>query len=320
MSGGWQVDDMVIHRIVEDERGERPLDFFFPDASPELIAPHRHWFDAQGLDPMNGNMVMSFHSYVVRTPRHNVLIDSCIGQGKHLPMAPTWHNRNDDRWMTEFTATGLKVEDIDYVLCTHLHADHVGWNTTLVNGAWVPTFPNARHVIVDREYRVTGDWVRQHADDVSAVAQSRRAAWEQSIRPIVDAGRADFVAATHVLGDYFRLIPTPGHTPGHVAVGAGRDRDRAVFTGDLIYSPIQTQLPAMRMILDADQAVAVDTRRAFLDRYAGTDTLVCTMHFPAPSAGHLRRWRDGYRLDFVEPEPCCDGSIDRSSARTEPIS
>jgi glyoxylase-like metal-dependent hydrolase (beta-lactamase superfamily II) len=303
MSGGWYVDDMVIYRIVEEQRGSGPIERFFPGVVRKLIEDNLYWFASEGLDPSNGNMLLSYHAFVVKTPRHNVLIDSCIGKGKNLPMMDTWHNRTDERWMDEFKATGLNVEDIDYVLCTHLHADHVGWNTLLQDGKWVPTFPNARHLMVDKEYALARNWIKEHGAE-SGWAQTRRSAWEESITPIIDAGKADFVEATHILDEYFRLMPTPGHTPGHVAVSVGREWDRAVFTGDLIHSPIQARFPDIPMFADEDPALAAVTRREFLKRFAETDTLFCTMHFPAPSVGYLRNWNDGYRLDFVEPGVC----------------
>ena len=301
MSDGWRVDDMVIHRIVEEEGAERPVAFFLPAADPALLAVHRDWFEGEGIEPATGHMRMSFHSFVVQTPSRTVLIDGGIGQGKHLPMAASWNERIDDRWMREFTAAGLRVEDVHAVVCTHMHADHVGWNTSLRDGAWRPTFPNARYLFVDVEYASTERWVREHADNPSVLAQSRRGAWEQSIAPVVRAGQADLVDAAHVLDDHLRLVPTPGHTAGHVSVAAGRDGDQAVFTGDIFYTALQAQRPDLHMSTDADPVQAAETRRAFLTRYAETDTLVCTPHLPAPSAGHLRRWRNAFRLDFVDP-------------------
>ncbi len=301
MPDTWLVDDMIVHRLADYQAGERPLGFFFPDADPAALAAQMDWFAPEGLDPANGHLLMSFHSYLLRTPTRTVLIDSCIGCGKDLPMAPSWHGARHDRWLDELRATGTSPDDVDIVICTHLHADHVGWNTTLVDDRWAPTFPNARYLFVAEEFAWTRDWVADHGDDDSPVARSRRSAWAQSIRPVVAAGLVDLVAPDHAIDDHLRLLPTPGHTPGHVAVCAGRGGDRVVFTGDLIYSPLQTRLPDLPMTVDADRERAIATRRAFLERFADTGTLVCTMHFPAPSAGLLRRWRDGYRLDYGPP-------------------
>ena len=101
------------------------------------------WLAPGGYDSASGNVVLCFQSYVVKTPHHNILVDSCIGNDKNFPLRPAWNKKTDPNWMGALKAAGLGVEDIDFVMCTHLHVDHVGWNTRLENGQWVPTFPNA---------------------------------------------------------------------------------------------------------------------------------------------------------------------------------
>ncbi len=284
----YGVGDLTIHRIVEMEFGISPIREFFPGLSQELLDENRAWLAPAGLDA-DGHVVLCFQSYIVKTPHHTVLVDACIGNGKDRPTRPTWHRKQDATWMGALKAAGLGVADIDFVMCTHLHGDHVGWNTQLENGHWVPTFPNARYLFSKKEYEYWGDVHRK--TPLPAMADS--------VLPIIEAQRAELVTSDHALGDHIRLLPTPGHTPDHFAVALGRKSDAAVLTGDLIHSPLQARYPELVMRSDTDKELAAKTRRAFLERYCDTETLCCTMHFPSPSVGHLVRWGDGFRCDYL---------------------
>jgi len=284
------VNDMTIHRIVEQEAGFTPMLDFLPTLSKETLGENLAWLAPGGYDSASGNIVLCFQSYVVKTPHHNILVDSCIGNDKNFPLRPTWNKKNDSNWMNALKVAGLGVEDIDFVMCTHLHGDHVGWNTRQENGRWVPTFPKARYLFSKKEYTY---WSEIH----------RKTPLDQitdSVLPIIEANRAELVSSDHALNDHIRLSPTPGHTPDHFAVCAGKGRDAAVFTGDLIHSPIQARYPELVMRVDTDRDQAVRTRRNFLERYCDTDTLCCTMHFPSPSVGHIKRWGDGFRLEYAK--------------------
>ncbi len=189
--------------------------------------------------------------------------------------------------MRALNAAGVGVDDIDFVMCTHLHGDHVGWNTRLENGRWAPTFANAKYLFSKKEYEY---WDGVHrATPLDPMAES--------VLPIIEAKKAELVTSDHELDDHVRLTPTPGHTPDHFAVCAGRGGDAAVFTGDLVHSPLQARYPDLVMRVDYDPQQASDTRRRFFERYCDTETLCCTMHFPSPSVGHIKRWGDGFRLD-----------------------
>jgi glyoxylase-like metal-dependent hydrolase (beta-lactamase superfamily II) len=169
-------------------------------------------------------------------------------------------------------------------MCTHLHVDHVGWNTRMENGRWVPTFPKARYVFAKTEFDY---WSEQNA-------KADVAPFVDSVLPVVEARRHEVVGNDHQIGDHVRILPTPGHTPGHVAFTFGRGKDDAVFSGDLMHSPIQTLYPEMSVKFDVDPAAAATTRRSFLERYCDTDTLCCTAHFPSPSVGKIRRKGSGF--------------------------
>ncbi len=248
------------------------------------------WMEDGAYDAKTGNCVLCFQSYVVKTPHHNILVDACIGNDKTFPLRPSWNGKKDGNWMAALNAAGLTVNDIDFVMCTHLHGDHVGWNTRLENGRWVPTFPKARYLFSKKEYDYwSGVHQKTPLDNIS-----------ESVLPVIEANRAELVTSDHELNDHIRLTPTPGHTPDHFAVCAGRGGDQAVFTGDLIHSPIQARYPELVMRVDTDRDQAVTTRRRFFERYCDTETLCCTMHFPSPSVGHVKRWGDGFRLEYVK--------------------
>ncbi len=283
-----RIGDLTIHRIVEMETGFTPILEFLPGLTSELLAENRDWLAPSGLDA-EGRVVLCFQSYVVQTPHHTILVDSCIGNDKDRPTRAMWDKKTDRHWMDGLAAAGIAVEDIDFVLCTHLHADHVGWNTKLEDGRWVPTFPQARYLFSEKELAFWTERTRQ----------APIAAIEDSVLPIVAAHRADLVTSSHALGDHVRLLPTPGHTIDHFAVELGRGAAAAVITGDLIHSPLQARYPHLNMLLDHDMAQAAATRQRFLETYAETDTQCCFAHFPSPSAGHVKRWADGFRCDYA---------------------
>ena len=244
---------MTIHRIVEQEQGFTPMLEFLPTLSKESLEENLSWLAPGGYDRNTGNVVLCFQSYVVKTPHHNILVDACIGNDKTFRTARPGTARTIRNWMNALKAAGLGVDDIDFVMCTHLHGDHVGWNTRMENGRWVPTFPKARYLFSKKEYEYWDGIHRETPLDPM----------NDSVLPIIDAKQADLVTSNHALNDHIRLTPTPGHTPDHFAVCAGKGGDEAVFTGDLIHSPIQARYPelVMRVDTDRDQGVA-DAARA----------------------------------------------------------
>ena len=286
MPKGFQLGDLTIHRVVEEERPLFDPQEFFPGLTAEVLAENRGWLEPAALDPATGKLKLCIQSYIIRTPHHTILVDSCVGNHKQRPTRPFWHEKTDDTWERNLAATGYSVADIDYVMCTHLHVDHVGWNTRLENGRWVPTFPNARYIFGEREYAY---WSAEHAKAPNPVL-------EDSVLPIVAAGKADLVSSASALNDHVRLTPTPGHTPDHFAVELGKGETTAVLTGDLIHSPLQARYPELSMRADTDQKQSAITRRQFLECHCDTGRLMCTAHFPSPSTGHFTRWGDGFRF------------------------
>ncbi len=281
--------EVTIRRIVEQETGFLPARDMLPGLTEERLAENRAWLREAGALDESDRVVLCFQSYILRTPHHTVLVDSCIGNGKDRPTRPAWHMKSDETWMRGLAAAGLRPEDIDVVMCTHLHPDHVGWNTRLQDGRWVPTFPKARYVFSARELAY---WQERHA-------RTPIPHLVDSVLPVIAAGRAELVQSDFALDDHIRLLPTPGHTPNHFAVCVGRGRDDAILTGDFIHSPLQARYPELSVWVDADPAQAAATRRAALERLCDGATLCCTAHFPSPSIGWIRRWGDGFRCEPV---------------------
>jgi glyoxylase-like metal-dependent hydrolase (beta-lactamase superfamily II) len=288
LSAKIQVGSTVIHRIVEQEGPFFEALKFFPTLTRELLDENRAWLQPKFFDATD-RLMLCIQSYLVQTPHHNILIDSCVGNHKPRPTRPFWNMMNSDRYEKNLAATGLGVGDIDFVMCTHLHTDHVGWNTRLDNGRWVPTFPNARYVFADRELAY---WTKRQQDDPAACP------WvEDSVLPIVAANRVDIVKSAHAFNDLVALIPTPGHTIDHYSVQVGTPGADAIITGDMIHSPLQARYPELGMMADYDSKQAGVSRRELFGRVCDTATLMCTAHFPSPSTGRVVRWRDAF--DFV---------------------
>ncbi len=285
----FRLGDMTVHRIIEMECGITPALEFLPKLTPEMLDESRSWMKSPlALDDQD-RLVLCFQSYIVRTGKHVILVDSCIGNNKDRPARPIWHLKNDNVFMQGLAEVGLTVNDIDFVLCTHLHVDHVGWNTRLENGRWVPTFPKARYLFSKTELDF---WLAENdKTTVPPIADS--------VIPIVEAKRHDLVTNDHAISDLVRLIPTPGHTIDHYAVTLGRTGKDAVITGDLIHSPLQARWPDQAMRIDYDPLQSSATRWKFLESVCDTNTQCCFAHFPSPSRGYVKRWGDGFKCEYI---------------------
>jgi len=268
-----QLGDISINRILELEAPfVRPRDFF-DEALPEAVELQRHWLEPKALDPKTDKMIMPVQSYLLRTRHHSILIDTCIGCRKSYDGVPQWQDLRDETWLNNLAAAGVGPGDIDYVFCTHLHVDHCGWNTRLVDGRWTPTFPSAKYILAKEEY--------------AACEAGGTAVFHENVAPIMEAGQAVLVDTDYALDDEVWLTPAPGHTAGHVTVNFASQGRHAVMTGDLMHSPIQLAHPEWSPKFDYDPALSAETRQLFLDSHCETDILVLTAHFPSPSVGHV---------------------------------
>lgn len=284
------VGNITIHRVVEQEQPVFAAEEFFSTLAPEVLEENLSWLAPKFIDP-TGKLVLCIQSYVVKTPHHTILIDTCVGNHKPRPSRPFWHQLTSDRYEKNLAAAGVGVGDIDYVMCTHLHTDHVGWNTRLDNGRWVPTFPKAKYLFADRELEF---WTEKEKGNPSGFP------WiTDSVLPIMHAKRAEVVKSNHRLNELIELIPTPGHSIDHFSVLAGKAGQDAFFTGDMIHSPIQARYPDLGMFADYDSKQAGVTRRAILERFCDTSTLMCMAHFPSPSMGRIKRWGEGFGFESV---------------------
>jgi glyoxylase-like metal-dependent hydrolase (beta-lactamase superfamily II) len=239
------------------------------------------WLQPHFVDA-SGNMVLSIHTFAVRSEGQRIIVDTCLGSPeKHGYLAVQDEAASD--FLAALTSHDFDPLAVDQVLCTHLHFDHVGWNTVLHDGAWVPTFPNARYLMGRGE---TDYW--SGLDDDPSVKTYRR-----SVAPILDAGLAEMVEPDHQLTGEVSLFATPGHTPGHASVLIESEGERAVITGDVFHSPLQIGRPDWTNIADVDSDQAKATRRQFIDTCADSSIRVLGTHFASPTAGRIRRDDDG---------------------------
>ncbi len=283
---GRMIGNITVRRIMEYEGPFLTPSDVFTEATAEAMAPHRHWLEPKALDPETGKMIFPFQSYLVQTKHHTILIDTCIGCGKTIKHRPQWSDRTDQSWLNNLRAAGVAPEAIDYVFCTHLHVDHCGWNTSLVDGRWIPTFPNAKYVFAKTEY--------------AAAEAGNDMVFQQSVLPIMEAGQAQLVETDFALDDQVWLLSTPGHTAGHVAVNLASNGHSAVMCGDLIHNPVQCAHPEWSPKFDRDPGLAAQTRRHFLASNAESGQMVLTAHFPSPSIGHIITEGDAFRFAYVE--------------------
>ena len=289
MANTFKVGDMTIHRIVEMECGFTPALEFLPELKPEVLEENRSWLAPSALDAAGqpGAVLPVLHRADAGvTPSWWIAASATT---RSAPRGRCGTRRRTTPSCAAWRRLGLTVNDIDFVMCTHLHVDHVGWNTRLENGRWVPTFPKARYLFSKTELDF---WLAEND-------KAELPPIVDSVIPIVEAKRCDLVTSDHAVDDLVSLIPTPGHTIDHYAVQLGRGGKDAVITGDLIHTPLQARYPELAMRVDYDPKQGAATRRKFLETYCDTSTLCCFAHFPTPSRGHIKRWGDGFKCDYV---------------------
>jgi len=272
-----------IARVVERAGPTRPT-WLLPAAVPEAVERHREWLAPHFLDD-KGRFLQSIHAFVVQAPGVTALVDTCVGNDKDRGGRAPFHMLQT-AFLDDLRAAGFPPESIDVVVCTHLHVDHVGWNTRRDGGRWVPTFPRARHLFARREWE---HWSGERDEDTRRIMAD-------SVQPVLDAGLADLVEMDHRISAEIWLEPTPGHTPGHVSVRLASGGADAVITGDLMHHPIQMAEPQWTTPFDSDAEAAAKTRRAFCERYAGTPVGVLGTHFHHPAAGRIVRHGESWRF------------------------
>lgn len=280
----WKIGDVTITRVVEMEL---PVPYnadsaFLKQATPEALKLIP-WLAPHFVTP-DGSLMLSIHALLVEAPGMKLVVDTCIGNDR--PRSLLQGQMLQTNFLKDIAAAGFGREAVDAVVCTHLHVDHVGWNTMLENGKFVPTFPRARYLIGKKEYE---HWNAVDHDEQQQILND-------SVRPIFDAGLAQMVEMDHRISPELRLMPTTGHTPGHVSVVIESKGETAIITGDMMHHPCQIAHPDWSPEFDSDKTVSEATRKAMLKDWADRPILVIGTHFAAPTAGHVMRDGETYRF------------------------
>jgi glyoxylase-like metal-dependent hydrolase (beta-lactamase superfamily II) len=280
-----KIGDATINRV-EEHRIPNKISYFTDDE--ELIAVNRYWLSPHFLDE-NGGFDLVFQSWTVEVGGQVFLIDPCHGNGKQHPVP--FFNMLDVPYIERMQASGYRPQDIDFVVCTHLHHDHCGWNTELRDGKWVPTFPKARYIIQKLEYdRLAASHRSLPADDLNL------GVFERSVEPVAKAGLIDFAAGNRVLTSSISVEAAPGHTLGHQMLHLQSAGQHAFFTGDCFHHPIQLAEPTVIFAGSDDQAALISTRRRLVDLSVEFDAPLIAAHAPAPYG--VRATRAGRVLHF----------------------
>ncbi len=289
---GLTIGAFSVGRVAELEFPAFPALEFFPAATPEMVERARR--ELPGRVSSDGKIVMSFHSFVLKTGRYTIVLDTCCGKSR--PGREQFDQGKQD-FLAGFAALGVQPEEVTHVMCTHLHWDHVGWNTRRVDGQWVPTFVNAKYIMAKREY---DHWNSVYAGQNGRTDNIHAMAFEDSVLPIMRAERAVLVRDDFELDAGVSIEPCHGHTPGHVVVNVASEGRKGVFIGDAVHHPMQLLFPELSSRADGDMNASRVTRRALIEKHADTGTVVMPHHFATPSCGTIEKAGDGFRFAFIE--------------------
>ncbi|AME28331.1 MULTISPECIES: MBL fold metallo-hydrolase [Burkholderiaceae] len=287
---GHHFGDTSVTRVVEQHGAGFAPDFLFPDWDPEVLAAHRQLMVPDCFDEAQHKFIASIHTWVVKTRHHTILIDSCGGNHKNRPELPRFHQQNYP-FLERLAEAGVSPESVDYVMCTHLHVDHCGWNTQLVDGRWVPTFPNARYIFSKAEYDFWSRTVGESGFNANV--------FEDSVLPVIQSQQADIIDGTAAVGDQLRIHPTPGHSIGHISIELVSDGGRGIFSGDIMHQPLQVFQPNWNSRFCDDPAMARVSRQWLLEYALEHGTTIFTSHFGNSSAGNVSRRGDLFDWTFI---------------------
>ena len=267
--------NIKISKVLEYVEQQTP-EFVLKDFDNNIVEENSDWLFPNFMDKKTNNFLFSFHSFLLKTDKVNILIDTCVGNNKSRPL-PNWNMRQGN-YIRNLKTKNINPNDIDYVMCTHLHADHVGWNTKLIDGKWVPTFPNAKYVFSKIDYEFFNN-VKENQPGFQSM--------NDSVKPIVEAGQASLVNNDIDITNEISLIPSPGHTPGHYCVDIKSNNSHAILTGDLIHHPIQIAKPEWKTNFCNNPQHAANTRKNFVESFTDTKTMILAAHFAEPTAGKI---------------------------------
>jgi glyoxylase-like metal-dependent hydrolase (beta-lactamase superfamily II) len=281
---------VTVWSITEREGPHRKAHETFGGIDKARAAAILSGFPQGSYAPATDKLFHTYQSFLVQRGGKNILIDACVGDNKARP--PHFNYPKFD-FPANMARAGVAFDQVDLVICTHIHVDHVGWNTSLKDGKWVPTFPNARYIFGAEEYAYW-EKVVARGDDLACRV------WTDSALPVVAAGRADLVPMDHRIDDGLWFRPAPGHTPGMFRVDLMAGGQKLIFATDIIHHPLQLHLPDQSTIFCADPRQAAETRRAFLEEVADTGTIIMPEHFSWPVAGRVEREGDAYRYVYLD--------------------
>lgn len=289
------VGNMVVARI--EELNLELWSTLLPNWHRDMADQHRGWLVPNFYVPEKDMFKVSIHSWLVKTPRHRILIDTCAGNQKNRPTFKLL-NELDTPWLDRLKGAGVSPEEVDFVICTHIHVDHVGWNTRQVGGRWVPTFPNATYVLsrLERE-------ARDPAYGVAKQGSPDHMIFLDSILPVIEAGQAMMVEGDEALAEGVDLVPARGHAPGQMAVRMRSLGEEAMFVGDVMHHPLQIYYPSWNTNLCEDPDLAQRTRVRILEHCAQHDSLLAPAHFASPHCGHVIRRERGFAFVPSERQP-----------------
>ncbi|MFM2301389.1 MAG: hypothetical protein RLZZ84_1125 [Pseudomonadota bacterium] len=298
----WSIGDIRITAIVEQEMAG--FEVIMPAATPQLVAS-KDWLSPHFVDE-NGSLKGAVQAFVIEAGGKLIVVDTCVGNDKNRVAMASW-NQQQVPFLQRMREAGFDPAKIDITVCTHMHVDHVGWNTFLEDGQWKPTFPNARYLFARPEFDFWHEQMQAPALSLAEASNETelfaaagdadtRAAHADSVQPLVDAGLVDLVETTHKICAGVRLIPSHGHTPGHVSIEIVDGDAKALITGDAIHHPVQIAFPDIRTHVDVDPDAAEATRQAMLSEAEAADLLLIGTHFAAPTAGRIRKDGGGWRL------------------------
>jgi glyoxylase-like metal-dependent hydrolase (beta-lactamase superfamily II) len=279
----WKIGDVKVTRVVEIEIPVAHKFSFLQQATPEALRT-MPWLYPHFVN-QDDAMLLSIHALLVEAPGLKMVVDTCVGNDKNRALLRGQMLQTG--FLQHIAEAGFPRETVNTVVCTHLHVDHVGWNTMKDGDKWVPTFPNARYLIGKTEYE---HWIGDTEGETGEIMAD-------SVKPIFDAGLAQTVEMDHRISPEIRLVPTPGHTPGHVSVMIESKGESAVITGDMIHHPSQFAHPDWLSLYDSDQSAANARRYTMFDQWADKPILVIGTHFAAPTAGHVKRDGANYRFE-----------------------
>jgi glyoxylase-like metal-dependent hydrolase (beta-lactamase superfamily II) len=284
--------DATVSRVVDIDPFALPLTFLFPTGALATISHAREALAGSHLDWTNATVLLAVQSHLVRFAGKTILIDTCVGEHKPRPVRSEWHQRTATRYIANLAAAGCAPADVDIVMCTHLHADHVGWNTRLDSGTWVPTFPNARYLMSQTE-------IDHRASEAAARPDADHGSFADSVLPVLARGLVQAVQVGDAIVAGSSIVPLPGHAPGQIGLelAAGKD-ERLLFCGDAIHSPVQVFAPDWSSRFCHDAALAVATRRDLLARAAAQGLRLFPAHLRAPSM-HVRDTAGGFAPSFA---------------------